>query len=102
MSINNIGGIGSPPTRRSAEGQGGSEPRAVNSRDSEKSVAGDSVSLTAAATRLQRLEAGLEELPVVDERKVAMARQAIADGTLTIDAERIAEKMLGFERELSR
>lgn len=62
----------------------------------------DSVTLTDAAARLQKLEAALADHPVVDEQRVADIRQALADGTYRADPERIADKLLALERELAR
>jgi negative regulator of flagellin synthesis FlgM len=59
--------------------------------------AGDRVSVTDAATRLQKIEAELSTLPEVNHEKVAEIKKAIADGTFSLDPARIAEKMIDFE-----
>lgn len=61
----------------------------------------DTVSLTGTAEKLRKLEAALSELPVADEERIEGIRRAVANGTYEIDAQRIADKMLDFERSLS-
>lgn len=56
---------------------------------------GRNVSLSNEAQTLNRLEAQINASPDIDAAKVAEIKQAIADGTFEINAERIAEKMLG-------
>lgn len=53
------------------------------------------VSLSNEAYTLSRLEAQINASPDIDASRVAELKQAIADGTFEINAERIAEKMLG-------
>lgn len=67
----------------------------------ESSPSGDRVSLTGAAMRMQQLEQGLESHSGINEERVAEIRQAIENGTLQIDARRIASNMLDLERALS-
>lgn len=67
----------------------------------ESNPSGDRVSLTGAAMRMQQLEQGLESHSGINEERVAEIRQAIENGTLQIDARRIASTMLDLERALS-
>jgi len=61
---------------------------------------GDTVELTSSAKLLERLDKTLAELSAVDTQRIDAVRNAIENGDYTIDAERIAEAMLRFEREL--
>lgn len=61
----------------------------------------DVVTLTDLAARLQRLVASVDQLPVVDQAKVAELREAIEGGSYTIDERAIAEKLSAFEALLS-
>jgi len=61
----------------------------------------DTVSLTGTAEKLRKLEAALSELPVADEDRIEGIKRAVANGTYEIDAQRIADKMLDFERSLN-
>lgn len=60
----------------------------------------DTVSLTDSAALLQKIEAVLADVPVVDTQRVENIRKALANGTYEIDATRVAEKLLSFENRL--
>ena len=60
----------------------------------------DTVSLTNAAAQISNLENTLAELPVVDTQRVDAIKQALADGSYQIDAERVADKLLSLENSL--
>ena len=60
----------------------------------------DTLTLTHSARSLQKIEEALAKAPVVDAAKVAAVKQAINSGTYQIDAGRIADKLLKFERGL--
>lgn len=71
----------------------------VAQQETGKPSTGDTVSLTDTAALLRSLENTLAKLPVVDPQRVETFRQAIADGSYKVDADRVAEKMLRFEAE---
>lgn len=60
----------------------------------------DHVTLTDSARSLQKIEEAVAKTPVVNAHKVAAVKQAISSGTYTIDAGRVADKMLKYERGL--
>ncbi len=60
-------------------------------------AAGDRVSVTDTASRLQKIEEELSALPEINYEKVAEIKKAMADGTLSLDPARIAEKLIQFE-----
>jgi negative regulator of flagellin synthesis FlgM len=60
----------------------------------------DHVTLTDSARSLQKIEEAVAKTPVVNANKVAAVKQAISSGTYTIDAGRVAGKMLRYERGL--
>lgn len=60
----------------------------------------DSVDLTADALQLSQLEARIAQIPVADHARVAQVRQAIADGTYQVDAQKIASRMARMEWDL--
>jgi negative regulator of flagellin synthesis FlgM len=78
----------------------GSSSVAADKVPSETSAAGDHVTLTDSARSLQKIEEAVAKAPVVDAAKVASVKQAVSAGTYTIDAGRIADKLLNFERGL--
>ncbi len=61
---------------------------------------GDTVKLSGAAQALQNVGKRLADTPDVDSDRVAQLRQDIESGSYQIDAERVAGKMLAFDRLL--
>jgi len=61
---------------------------------------GDHVTLTDSARSLQKIEEALAKAPVVNSAKVASVKHAVQSGTYQIDAGRVADKLLRFERGL--
>jgi negative regulator of flagellin synthesis FlgM len=59
------------------------------------------VQITDQARQLASLEHAVNSLPVVNESRVAEIRLALEEGRYQIDAERIADKLLRTENELS-
>lgn len=64
------------------------------------SQTGDTLTLTDSARSLQKIEEAVSKTPVVNAAKVASVKQAITAGTYQIDAGRVADKLLQFERGL--
>lgn len=64
------------------------------------SQTGDHVTLTTSARAIQKLEEAVAKTPVVNHEKVAAVKQSISSGTYKIDANRVAGKLLKFERGL--
>lgn len=62
---------------------------------------GDRISLTATAALLKQLEEKLAGQPVVDQARVEGVRSALAEGSYHIDSDRVAEKLVDFERVLN-
>lgn len=78
--------------------------RAEAVRESSKaggSQATDDVRLTDTATNLKQIEARLAKLPDVDQSRVDAVRKRIESGSYRADPERIAERLLKFDRELA-
>ncbi len=76
----------------------GSEGKAEQS--SKATLEQDSVNLTNSAERIQSLEAQVARLPIVDTQKVEETRNSISDGTFEFNSDRIAEKLINFEKNL--
>jgi len=105
MPINNITGFPASQAQQRAESSqvqvGRNEP-SVRQQETGRPSTVDTVSLTDTASRLRQMETTLAELPVVDNQRVEQIRKALEEGTFEMNPERIAEKMLGMERELNR
>lgn len=83
-----------PPVRSESASAGGAPPS--------RPVAGggDSVRLTADATQLAAIDRALASAGDVDVQKVNAVREALEAGRYSVDAGRIADRMLQFERQL--
>ncbi len=60
----------------------------------------DQVTLTQSARSLQQVAAAVANAPVVDTKKVESVKLALNNGTYKVDAGRIADKILQFEKLL--
>ena len=60
----------------------------------------DHVTLTGSARFLQKLGEAVANAPVVNDAKVATVKQAVQSGNYKVDAGRVADKLLNFERGL--
>lgn len=95
--INGVSG-GSP---RIEQGKPANDPGRAGKTPVASSGA-DQVSLTDSARLMVRLEKILEDVPAVDRHRVETIKQAIADGTYSIDAEKVAKEVLRMEMDLQR
>lgn len=89
-------------------GSSKSKPSAAVSQDkqgqpaeSKNSTATSSVELSTQAQALQKLENKINDISDVDQNRVDTIKAAIKDGTFSINAENIAEKIAQFEKDLS-
>lgn len=60
----------------------------------------DKLTLTDEASRMQKLQQSLANIPEVNAEKIAHIKQEIANGNYPIDAERIAKNMIDLENLL--
>ncbi len=60
----------------------------------------DSLKFTETAKELKQAFAALDSVPVINSDRVNQARDAITSGTYQVDAEKIAEQMVQFEKSL--
>ena len=100
-----IGGIStaepvSKPTGSSGNGVVADKSQGEGSAAAASAAPKDQVTLTDSARSLQKIEEAVAKTPVVNADKVAAAKQAISSGTYTINAGRVAGKMLQYERGL--
>ncbi|MEO8224834.1 MAG: flagellar biosynthesis anti-sigma factor FlgM [Gammaproteobacteria bacterium] len=59
------------------------------------------VRLTDTATNLKQVEARLADVPDVDRARVEAARQRVESGAYQVNAGRLADRLLAFERDLA-
>ncbi len=60
----------------------------------------ETVTVTHAAENLRQMEKAVADIPVVDAQRVALVRKALLEGTYKVDPERIASKLIQFEKTL--
>lgn len=80
-----------------ARNMGERDTRVTQSGTSPTGTLADKVSLS---DTLAKLEATLAEVPEVDRAKVDAIKQAIEDGSYSIDSQELARKMIDFEGDL--
>ena len=73
-----------------------------SAKPSPPASAPDQVSLTDSGQLMVRLEKILQDLPTVDRDRVETIKQAISDGTYSINAEKVAAEVLRMEMDLHR
>jgi negative regulator of flagellin synthesis FlgM len=99
---NKIGGFENRPVLTGADRPvERADPRAQPGQSSAATSADSSVTLTDAALRLASLERAVAGVPEVDMARVTELRSAIESGRYSVDAERIAARLLDLERELA-
>lgn len=59
------------------------------------------VTVTDSALKLLQIEKSLAEIPSFDAEKVENIKQALSNGSYTINTDRIAEKLIKFEQDLA-
>lgn len=92
----------SPPSANGVRGNaapGNVEKTDVNPAAPSVSTSGEAVHLSPEAQQLQKIGDTLRDQPTVNSARVAELKQAIADGSYKVDADRVASKLLDFEAQ---
>lgn len=71
---------------------------ATDSAQAQPQPRGETVSLSNKVQGLQQLESEVKNLPEVDQDKVAKIKAALEDGSYQVNSEKLAQKMLDFEK----
>lgn len=109
MSISSIGNPTSPTDSRSPVKQQGNQPASGSGTGSGRADAQggtealapvDAVSISSRASDLQALESRIKALPDTDVARVSAIKDKISTGEYQIDSQRLADKILAFEKEL--
>jgi negative regulator of flagellin synthesis FlgM len=96
-----VSGVTSSQSAAAAQGGAGQRPAATDTRQSSTPASEtDSVEITDTASHLVTAEQGLAEVPVVNPGRIAQVRSALASGTYRVSSERIASKLLQYDRLL--
>lgn len=67
-----------------------------------QATGGDSLTLTASSSQVRALEAQLAAVDVTDAGKVESVKAALADGSFTVDAEVVADRLIDHTKETLR
>src|SRR5690554_4556075 len=112
MSIPTINNTSTAADSRGNVRQGGTQPGASNGpgsgvnngslgkQSSSAQSQTDAVSISSQAADLQSLEASIRSLPDTDVSRIAELKDKISTGNYAVDGQRVADKMLAFERNL--
>ena len=99
---NDISGINSGRSHHTTDRQTQGVNRdsgSTESRNSTETGSQDKVVLTDMAARMKSLEQKLSKQPDVDQAHVSRVRDAIKRGEYQVNPERVADKMMGFEKD---
>ncbi len=72
----------------------------VGNQSAAGSSQADAVSISSRAADLQSLETSIKQLPDTDVSRVNALREQINAGDYVVDSQRVADKILAFERNL--
>ena len=103
---NKITGYNSSEALTPAQNSSGNAPVAEKTQPSTPAASApaaptaDQVTLTDSARTLQKLSAAIANAPVVDSAKVATIKQAVQNGSYTVNTGRVADKLLQYDGEL--
>ncbi|EAT12510.1 flagellar biosynthesis anti-sigma factor FlgM [Bermanella marisrubri] len=101
MNINKLtNGIGGGGQSRSTE-QVDKANAQVKKSDSSSSSSSDEVKLSAQSKSIQQIEAEVAKMPDIDDAAVERIKGALANNEYKIDYERIAGKMIKFDKLLN-
>lgn len=106
--VNNIGGLSGVTSsagrnREQTPANEQADSRATNNdatNNNTAPAATDKVDLSSSARDLQNIEARLQSLPDVNAERVAQIKQAVDDGSYTVDPARLAASIVKFEEDL--
>jgi negative regulator of flagellin synthesis FlgM len=73
----------------------------AGSRTTDSSSTSSQVRLTDSAANLQQIETRIADLPDVDRTRVDTLRRRVESGAYQVNAGRLADRLLAFERDLA-
>jgi negative regulator of flagellin synthesis FlgM len=85
-----------PDAAKAASNQGPSRTATADP----SAAASDTVTITQSGLLLSKLEELVQQSPVVDQQRVTEIKDALAAGTYEIDDQRVADRLLKFERDV--
>jgi negative regulator of flagellin synthesis FlgM len=96
--VNNINGLTSTQSNANRSRERPQPPEAnTANRDAAAKPGGEQVELSPEAKKLQDIESNLSQLPDVDQNRVSAIKDALRDGSYSVDPARLAAKIARFE-----
>ena len=100
MTIESITGkTHTPPTIKTTQKNEIDSGKKASIKSAERN---DSIEITAMAQGIKKAFESSSSASIVDVDRVAAVKKALADGSYQINAERIAEKMIQYEKLMSQ
>lgn len=75
-------------------------PRTAAATPTQVASSSEKVELSSMSSSLAKAERAIAESPVVDSKRVAEIKQAIADGRFKVDTDRIADGLINSVRDM--
>jgi len=103
--VNNINGLtgvhsNTSRSREKPQANSGGTPGTGNENTGSARNGTDRVNLSAGARDLQNIESRLKDFPEVNQERVSHIKQALRDGSYSVDPSRLAAKITQFEQDL--
>ena len=95
---NNNAGLSASTDKKADAAQNAASEKASATQKTEDS---STVTVTDSALKLLQIEKTLADISGFDAEKVESIKQALSDGSYTINTDSIAEKLISFERDLA-
>ncbi|MDO9221758.1 MAG: flagellar biosynthesis anti-sigma factor FlgM [Thiobacillus sp.] len=89
-----------PPT--TAAKVSSTQGKSAGKASTSKAGGSDSLTLTESSTRIRSLESQLASVDVADTSKIESVKAALANGTFTVDAEVVADRLIDHTKEALR
>ncbi|GAA3585796.1 MULTISPECIES: flagellar biosynthesis anti-sigma factor FlgM [Marinobacter] len=105
MSVDFNGiGPGQVNTQKTTADKTGSAPKQpatpTEQAQQTQNARGESVKLSSQAKDLKQVEQRLSDYPEVDDERIEQIRNALADGSYKVDAQKLAQKMLDMDKSI--
>lgn len=94
--------INKPTTPPAAAKVSATKGKGAGKTPTPASSGSDSLTLTESSTRIRSLESQLASVDIADAGKIESVKAALANGTFTVDAEVVADRLIDHTKEALR
>jgi negative regulator of flagellin synthesis FlgM len=99
-NINGLSGIAGSASRSREQSKATDVDTAQTAANRPDKPSADQVELSSGARDLQNIESRIREMPDVNQERVAQIKEALRDGSYSVDPSRLAAKIVQFESSL--